>query len=291
MKIIIYVVCHGDASEAVARQLAIKYPELVPYRMPNPQSHLFEARMFTTELLKMMAYWASADYVGMVSYAIEKKDGNIKAHLDILKQGLYDFVPLLPSKHDHLGGHSTFVRRVLEDTANKLGLKTNSMPVCFCNAWTTRPVYMRQYIQWFSRVWLPTLERHPFVWKDAKYKSNMTRERLLEISGGRSDKYACHPFCNERIVWAYFRSIAAKSPAYLVDAKYGAGKTVRVHEQVLKASGQALVVTNATMGSDPIVGTIKTLSVHYMDERGMLSTLQASEGSTLQMPQLFKARP
>lgn len=279
--IVIYVTCHNDASEAIAKRLAIKYPCLRPLRLPKEsQSHLFEGVMFTAQLPRLLYEWASADYVGIVSYQVERKAGSIARQIRLVESGLYDFVPLFVKDHMTYAMHSPAVRKVLEDTARVAGLlQSVEGPTCYANCWVTRTTFMRLYLDWFNGTWLPALERHPLVWSDASYGGSLRRETLLQLSRGRSQKYSCHPFVNERIVYAFFRSIGAKVPGYLLEAT--CGKVLGIlpasaKDTVLKFSGRPL-----TVGRDTCAGTLR---IRYIDERGHLQVQIIENGVTAEMP-------
>lgn len=288
MKIIIYVVCHNARSEAVARSLAAKYRYLKVHRIPDPQSHLFEAKMFVTELPRLLSEWSAADYVGLLSYSFEQKQPNtLERKLRAIEAGRYDFIPFCAGAHlDNIEKlHNTSVASVFYQTAAAAGLQVQG-PMCYFNSWACRASFMKAYIQWFTIKWLPKLEAHPLVWKDASYKNGrMSREALLQVSRGRSDKFTCHSFVNERIVHAYFRSVKATMPAIILKAFYGVkGMDMDVYRRLVLISGQPFKVDNATMGRDPAPGKVKALHVEFVHENGVLQKLDIQEGTTAALP-------
>jgi hypothetical protein len=232
---IIYIVCHDDASEKIARDDFDKYNWARVYRIPEEaQNHLFEGVMYTTELMKVYNEWKHKTYVGTLTYKVRDriKVGSSSTferlnHLvttsDINFHSLVSFTEYNTSAVDTYPS----LRKILTETCEKVGyqlvkskytLKTKKVETTnfldartftFHNYWMTTPALMLEYISFFNTIWMPALESHTNIWDDSTYHYRLQPEdrlkKLLFLTKGRTSHCPYHALANERLPTIFFK--------------------------------------------------------------------------------------
>lgn len=232
---IIYILCHDDASEETATADFKQYPWARIHRIRN-QTHLLESGMYQHELMSMYHEWKDAEFVGTLSYKLLARMpfySHFTSFQRIVQQiettTEADVVGFI-NAHGGLWEQLPHLRQIIYDTldachvnirASRYNVRTRKMVTeyrfepfvtkcMFHNYWMARPAWMLQYIQFFNQTWLPALERHPLVWHDSRYSGNVSRERLLVLTGGRADYYPYHAYVNEILPTLFFTHVDAR---------------------------------------------------------------------------------
>jgi hypothetical protein len=179
-RMLVYVLCHDDASEARARR-DWPQPWARPLRTPT------SARVECGGILAAAARsaedgWDGLDYVGFLQYsaADPQKDAPVRmtAAADAVQRGIADVVALsrwCGAPHPHGDPHTVHhvaLAVVWEETLlPALGFARGAPPPCFRtffhNHWLARPPLVRAYALWLKHVALPALETDPRVFQGA----------------------------------------------------------------------------------------------------------------------------
>jgi hypothetical protein len=209
---IIYVVCHNDESEKIANDQFSKYDWARVLRLKE-QNHLFEGVVYTTELLERYHEWKDHDFVGTISYSILKKvtESHMNHIVSAIRPELHDVAFFHTDTSDWFYCHPNFVKSIYYELVNNLlprHLSANRWG--FFSCWMAKPYLMVSYISFFNNIWLPRLEAHPDVWRNAEYGGGtLSKEHLLKLTK-RVEHYPCHPFINERLPFQYFSSFGLR---------------------------------------------------------------------------------
>jgi len=213
-KIIIYVLCYDDATEALANTQYGAFDWARVHRIKK-HTHLFEGIMYQEELLNMYSEWKCADFVGTISYSFTSKVP-LNHLIRMIERAIHEKPDVTMfwsrARDDGIGGHNQHLIQLYKSVLDMLISKTHpkvSQLYCFSNYWMATPKHMLLYIDFFNRTLLPLLEESPHVWDNSLYVAgNLTSDQLLKITK-RVPYYPFHPFINERLVAPYFQSINA----------------------------------------------------------------------------------
>lgn len=239
MKLVVYVLCFDDASEARARAdfAGLGWARVTRLR---GDSKYMEGQAFLTALEARKEEWRDADFVGTLSWRARDK---MRADLvgDVVDSVGPDAeaVAFLPLPTDSLLAHAAachprfleaWVPLLLELGASVQDAVSSHIPSFFCNYWVARPRHMEQFLDFFARA-VRVLDTLPCIqdalWSDSGYRSeSLGPDRLREIYG--TPHMPLHPFLAERLACYFFW----KHPTVLVMAPLG---TRGMWEQVYRA--------------------------------------------------------
>jgi hypothetical protein len=207
MKVVIYVLCYNDQTEATARAHWGMYDWARVYRLKR-RTELFEGVMYEQELMDLEDEWKDADYVGTIAYSYLRKYPHNKDYLLTKLATLSgDFVGLIEGETNPY--YTTDVMRgYMETLIRQAGFKVSpTQSWVFANYWCCPPSVMKTFIRWFNAKWLPLLYALPNVWDDANHNSpNRPTDAELTLNVGKP-YYPYHPFLTERIVSVYFDAL------------------------------------------------------------------------------------
>lgn len=209
---IIYVICYNDESEKIANEQFSKYEWARVLRLEE-QNHLFEGIVYTKYLLELYNEWKDHDFVGTISYSILKKipESRLIHIVDTIRSESHDAAFFHVDSSDWFYCHPGFVKAIYYQLVNDL-LPPHSPPTNWglYSCWMAKPYLMLSYISFFNNIWLPKLEAHPEVWKNAEYGGGrLSKEHLLKLTK-YVEHYPCHAFINERLPYQYFSSFGLR---------------------------------------------------------------------------------
>lgn len=242
--VIVYVTCHDDASEDQARSLAgprwkiDEDPHSATEIVRLPPSALMESSMYGI-LHERRDDWASADYVGLLTYSIAAKleafsrgvvgaggwpgvRGNIAAaapapdvvglfQVDFRKRSVGGAMTPVSMLEGAVFQHGMNFYRAWHALLSAMGYDEEAIvdPTVkgfFCNWWIVRPGCMRAYVDFYLRAThlvreSPHLRR--LMEADAHYNGSLSPAQLGSLFGGRGF-YTVMPFVFERLPAFFF---------------------------------------------------------------------------------------
>lgn len=227
--VIIYVVCHDDASKAQADDLvATHYPYGKVVRIP--QTPYFESAIFD-HMIKNTHEWIEKKWVGIITYNFNKK---LKGPTDILEaireNESADIIPFFNltfvrqktntvfNAIDAVGlQHGSYLILIIYKLLMRQGYREDQIidkrtPSFFCNFWVAKNIWMQRYLRFFATC-KKIIETDPllssYINEEAIYDNgNLTKERLMQICG--KPYYTFHPFVFERLPCHFFHMNGAK---------------------------------------------------------------------------------
>ena len=220
MKILVYIICYNDHTEAEAKRRfrgqswgRILRIDSTPY---------LESEVYNSHLLSLQREWLDADYVGTLAWrAHDKTEINMEKIKGVLQDAQPDVFAFLLGTMQMLSQATTFhpnfghnwlqlLSRMCYDERDCMH---PDIPFFACNYWLARPRWMRAYISFFQNAKMiidnPRLPLHLEMWKDAKYSTSlMSPSRCLEVFG--VPYFPFHPFVCERLPCFFFWFYRAK---------------------------------------------------------------------------------
>ena len=210
MKVVVYVLCYDDASEAQALQ-RFQYPWAHVIRVG--QSKYMEGQMYLSILEDRAEEWEDADFVGTLSWrAPDKIDIPDFDQLCPRMQGA-DVIGLLPLPQTLLEQacyrHPRFME-VWHPLLTELGyteedITSDAIPAFMCNYWLATPAWMKRYCEFYKRA-VHVLETHKglqgALWSYPGYGTHLSLEKRMQIYGTPYIPY--HPFVQERLPCFWF---------------------------------------------------------------------------------------
>lgn len=218
MKVIVYVLCHDEATLRVATARHAADPWARVLRIPT--TPYLENVMYGEVLRDRQAEWADADFVGTLSWKAHTRMRlpDMTQFGETLRRGGYDVGALVVPRHvpdasrmvtAASEAHPPF-RDVWVPLLQTLGFSAEealspAIPGFFCNYWMARPAWMERYMDFFAaaRAALDTEPAlQPALWSPSKYAGALSRDALRAIYG--APYYAMHPFVCERLPCFFF---------------------------------------------------------------------------------------
>ena len=225
-RVVVYVLCHDDASEAIARASFGAYPWAHPLRIPSTPYR--ETVVFDSLLAQRRDEWKDADYVGTLSWRAHWKIRvpDIQAEVDaecerrrLQGRPSSDVWALWPSPGTRLLEQATTCHPRFADVwcplLRALGYDDSqtrdpAVPAFFGNYWMASPEWMERYMAFYTRAKL-VMDTDPglqdALWSDARYGGAQSPERCLEIFG--RPYYTHHAFIGERLPCFFFWAAGA----------------------------------------------------------------------------------
>lgn len=227
--IVIYVLAYNDATFEDAKK-AFPQPWFKPIIIPSTM--YLENIMYIQLLMEHIDEWENADYVGTISYKAPRKMKVPDFGMKNSEISIEDpDVVIFWSSGEQLVKqaqrcHPQFAN-IWTKTMTNLGyiqqdFTDPSIKVFFSNYWMAKPVWMKKYIQEFSRL-KDTLDNDPdilpLVFMDAKYVTPhpISTERCIEIF--TKPYYTYHPFICERFSCFYFWKHGARLKDLSINGK------------------------------------------------------------------------
>ena len=231
MKLVVYVLCYDDTSEAAAKDEFEKHEWARVVRLPDDRrtGKYMEGAAFLGTLQSRKAEWHDADLVGTMSWKASLKI-DVNAVADACRRCAgADVVTFLPSTDMLLRSvlhHPRFLE-VWVPLLSHLGYSApdivhSDMPAFYCNYWMATPAWMDRFMAFYARVHR-ALEDLPCIqdalWSHAGYPTHLTRERCIQVYGRPYIPY--HPFVCERVPCFFFwKEGASIAPAPLGKAEF-----------------------------------------------------------------------
>lgn len=215
----LYVLCHDDASQALAEAAWAGTPWASVLRLDNrpPLAVLREGAAYLGALRDREDEWADVDYVGAVSWKAGQKvgltpEGVRRAAAAAAGRGedvvaLYPFAaPLVEhSSACHPRFREAWVGCLRAMGYGEADATSAAMPYFVCNYWLARPSWLRSYAGWLERlvgVMRTDEDVQDALWADACYPTGLPADRLLELYGVPHLPH--HAFLVERSPCFYF---------------------------------------------------------------------------------------
>lgn len=228
MDILVYVVCHSDASEAIAKEITngVDFARIVRVG----ESVYFENQVFDY-LHDHENEWKGKDFVGVVSYnftnktkkslkdiyiEVEKnKENDVISLFNLLffnnatrrQIAYYNTGSMQHTIHTYLVLRELFVRNGFQEQ----DVIDDKIKIWFCNFWLAKPEWMKRFISFYRRC-IVLLENDAtlkeYIFKDSYYVGSCTKETLVRITG--KEHYTLHPFVFERLSGYFFSLSGAK---------------------------------------------------------------------------------
>jgi glycosyltransferase involved in cell wall biosynthesis len=206
--IIIYILCSDDQKLNHANDIYAKYSWAKPIVLKY-QNYSFE-NTFWEQLNEIYNEWENCTMVGSLSYSAFKKIKLDEINEIIINKLYY------PNKYYHFmdsnisipnnntNKHPNFMI-IWNDILQKLCLKTTTENCC--NYWMCCPLLMKHFISWYRTVCYPELIKHPLIFSNASYISDiniMKKEKLIKLWG--NPYYPHFPFIVERLNKCFFET-------------------------------------------------------------------------------------
>lgn len=227
MKIVLYVLYFDEDSH----QKAVHDFQAIPYAryLYIESTKYLENIVFQKTLPSLYAEWATADFVGIVSYRALDKGITIQKlrRIESIDPSQYDVVALHPM---HRGTHmyrqavdshrETFMQ-IWTAILTKMGFEQelitrDSVVPFYCNYWFAKPKWLKQYCRFQTQIKDIMETDHriaQLLQKDPNYKGGIPPERVRQIFD--KDHYTYHPFILERMCCFYFQTHAKANIAYM----------------------------------------------------------------------------
>jgi hypothetical protein len=235
------IVCHDDASMRKAWAVrTLHFPGAHVVIIPDPLSRYFENQVWS-HLEATRQAWEHCDYVGVVTYNIERKVWDMAglkrdlAHqvrlkeADVLTMMNIDYVDcrsqrataIDAARHHHGEGFLKVWRATLPAALRAhspsapsgavLEAAEAAMPSFFCNYWLARPEWMTRYLS-VAAAAMHAMDSDPRVSElagaDSGYRGSLPVERLVAMTG--RPFYTMHTFVMERLPSLFFTLHGAK---------------------------------------------------------------------------------
>lgn len=242
-KLVLYIVCHDDASEREAREVEAELSSdrctCIIARISG-KTRFFENEVWHRVLGDFTA-WSEAAYVGMLAYSCRRKvpvdqvrsalskaafrdpgvgpDVLAMYNLDLHSYGKRHVISAATQYHGP--GFETAWHALLyklgfgEQTVDRV---ENSMPGFYCNYWMAKPYFMHVYLAYVTRA-MQMITSEPelaslFNQNARYYCGSLTPKQLVEVCG--QPYYTMHPFVLERLpsfIFTYMEADIERSTA------------------------------------------------------------------------------
>jgi hypothetical protein len=215
MRVVVYVLCYDDHSEARARDEYGVLPWARVLRLPTTTEHnkYMEGQVFLGLLESLKHEWEDADFVGTISWkASDKID---VPDMQELCQRAMDgqaislfFLPEVTVGYSVMA-HPRFLQ-VWVPLLTQMGYAVDDavspeFPLLAGNYWLTKPALMSQFCEFYKRA-VQVLETHQplqhALWSDSCYATHLTSDQCMEIYGRPYITH--HPFVCERLAGFFF---------------------------------------------------------------------------------------
>lgn len=210
-KIVVYVLCYDDASEAKAREEYVAHHWARILRLGG--SKYMEGQVFIDVLDSLRSEWEDADFVGTLSWRASEKITVPDIEILCEKYKNASAISLLFLPEITLGRSTLSHPRFLQVWIPMLTEMGHSVQDAVSheflhlvgNYWLAKPHVMTRFCQFFKsavRVLETKESLREALWSDACYDTHLTKERCMEIYDKPYMPY--HSFVCERLAGFFF---------------------------------------------------------------------------------------